>query len=61
MYEEDLSESDKEILEEINKQTEEIFREKVKGQTVEYNNTELYAEDFLEERRKRRGKGKHSK
>lgn len=59
--EENLTQEDKETLEEINKQTEEIFREKVKGQSVEYNNTELYTEDFLEERRKRRGKGKHSK
>ena len=59
--EEELSESDKETLEEINKQTEEIFREKVRGQSVEYNNSDLYEENPLDERRKRRTRGKHSK
>ena len=44
----------KETLEEISKQTEKIFEEKIEGQSVEY-----LSNDTLE-RRKRRGKGKHS-
>lgn len=57
--EEELDEQDKETLEEINKETDNIFRDKVQGQSVEYDNTEFGEENPLEERRKRRGKGKH--
>ena len=57
---EELNEQEKETLEEISKQTEEIFREKVAGQSVEYSSKEFYAENPLEERKRRRGKGKHS-
>jgi len=59
---EELDEQEKETLEEISKQTAEIFKEKeveMQGQSVEYS-TELYEENPLEIRRKRRGKGKHS-
>ena len=55
-----LSESEKETLEEITKQTEEIFTEKVQGQSVEYESSELYTDNPLVVRKKRRGKGKHS-
>ena len=59
---EELDEEEKNTLEEIKKQTEEIFREKeIEGQSVEYYNSEIYDNNPLEERRKRRGKGKHSK
>lgn len=59
--EEDLTENEKETLEEINKQTEEIFREKVEGQSIEYSSSDqISQENPLEVRRKRRGKGKHS-
>ena len=61
--EEEIIELDKETIEEINKQTEEIFKEKevqVEGQSVEYTSNDLL-ENPLEVRRKRRGKGKHSK
>lgn len=57
--EEDLTQQEKETLDEINKQTEKIFEEKVEGQSVEYtSNDDL--EDPLEIRKNRRGKGKHS-
>ena len=61
--EEEIIELDKETIEEINKQTEEIFKEKevqVEGQSVEYTSNDVL-ENPLEIRRKRRGKGKHSK
>ena len=58
--EEELTEDDKETIEEINKQTEKIFEEKVEGQSVEYNSNEIYEENPLEVRKRRRGKGKHS-
>ena len=59
--EEDLTEDEKETLEEISKQTEEIFREKVKGQSIEYSSSnKIIEENPLEVRKKRRGKGKHS-
>jgi len=59
--EEDLTEDEKETLEEINKQTEEIFREKVKGQSIEYSSSnQISEENPLKVRKKRRGKGKHS-
>ena len=61
--EEEVIELDKETIEEINKQTEEIFKEKeikVEGQSVEYTSNDVL-ENPLEIRRKRRGKGKHSK
>lgn len=57
--EEDLTQQEKETLDEISKQTEKIFEEKVEGQSVEYtSNDDL--EDPLEIRKNRRGKGKHS-
>lgn len=59
LEDEDLTEEEKETLEEISKQTEKIFEEKVEGQSVEYTSNEI-EEDPLEIRRKRRGKGKHS-
>lgn len=52
-YDEELSKEDKETLEEINKQTNEIFKDKVQGQSVEYG------EEDLEERKNRRDKGRH--
>lgn len=56
---EDLTQQEKETLDEISKQTEKIFEEKVEGQSVEYtSNDDL--EDPLEIRKNRRGKGKHS-
>ena len=58
--EEDLTKEEKETLEEISKQTEEIFAEKVEGQSVEYISNDSFEENPLEKRRKRRGKGKHS-
>lgn len=61
--EEEIIELDKETIEEINRQTEEIFKEKeikVEGQSVEYTSNDAL-ENPLEVRRKRRGKGKHSK
>lgn len=58
--EEDLTKEEKETLEEISKQTEEIFAEKVEGQSVEYVSNDSFEENPLEKRRKRRGKGKHS-
>lgn len=57
--EEDLTKQEKETLEEITKQTEKIFEEKVDGQSVEYtSNDDL--ENSLKIRRNRREKGKHS-
>lgn len=57
--EDDLTKQEKETLEEITKQTEKIFEEKVEGQSVEYtSNDDL--ENPLEIRKNRRGKGKHS-
>ena len=56
----ELRDREKETLEEISKQTEEIFTEKVKGQSVEYVSNDSFEENLLEKRRKRRGKGKHS-
>lgn len=58
--EEELDEQEIETLEEINRQTDEIFREKVKGQSVEFSQEDMNNENPLEIRRKRRGKGKHS-
>lgn len=56
---EDLTDDEKETLEEISKQTEKIFEEKVEGQSVEYISNEII-ENPLEKRKRRRGKGKHS-
>ena len=56
---EDLTEQEKETLEEISAQTEKIFEEKVKGQLVEYTSN-IIEENPLEKRKRRRGKGKHS-
>ena len=56
---EDLTEKEKETLEEISAQTEKIFEEKVEGQLVEYSSKNI-EENELETRKKRRGKGKHS-
>ena len=55
---EDLTEAEKETLEEISRQTEKIFEEKVEGQSVEYSSNDIL-ENTLE-KRKKRGKGKHS-
>ena len=55
---EDLTDSEKETLEEISRQTEKIFEEKVEGQSVEYSSNDIIENPL--ERRKRRGKGKHS-
>ena len=55
---EDLTEDEKITLEEISKQTEKIFEEKVEGQSVEYSSNDILENPL--ERRKRRGKGKHS-
>lgn len=53
----ELDEQDKETIDEINKQTEEIFKEKqVEGQSVEYGTNEFDNENPLEERQRRRGK-----
>lgn len=63
LYDEELDEEEKETLDEINKQTAEIFKEKeekIDGQSVEYSKLEFEDENPLEIRRKRRGKGKHS-
>ena len=56
---EDFTEEEKETLEEINKQTEKIFEEKVEGQSVEYISNEII-DNPLEEKNRKRGKGKHS-
>lgn len=58
LNDEDLTEDEKETLEEITKQTEKIFEEKVEGQSVEYSSNDMLENPL--ERRKRRGKGKHS-
>lgn len=50
--EEELSQTDKETLEEINKQTNDIFKDKVQGQSVEYS-------EELEERKNRKDRGRH--
>ena len=53
----ELDEQDKQTMDEINKQTEEIFKEKqVEGQSVEYGTSEFDDENPLEERKRRRGK-----
>lgn len=52
--EEELDEEDKQNLEEINRETDKIFRDKVEGQMVEYDNNELTAEDI-----EKKKKGKH--
>lgn len=53
----ELEEQDKQTMDEINKQTEEIFKEKqVEGQSVEYGTNEFDNENPLEERQRRRGK-----
>ena len=53
----ELDEQDKQTMDEINKQTEEIFKEnKVEGQSVEYGTNEFGDENPLEERQRRRGK-----
>ena len=57
---EDLTKEEKETLEEISKQTEKIFEEKIEGQSVEYSSNEEIIENSLEIRKRRRGKGKHS-
>lgn len=55
--EEELTEDEKETIEEIRNQTNKIFEEKeVEGQNVEYNSNEDDIENPLEKRRKRRGK-----
>lgn len=56
---EDLDEEEKATLEEINKQTEKIFEEKVEGQSVEYISNEIL-DNPLEDKNRKRGKGKHS-
>ena len=56
---EDFTEEEKETLEEINKQKEKIFEEKVEGQSVEYISNEIL-DNPLEERNRKKGKGKHS-
>ena len=55
----ELTEEQKETLEEISRQTEKIFEEKVEGQSVEYISNDV-VENPLEIRKRRRGKGKHS-
>jgi len=55
--EEELEESEKETLEEINRETDRIFSPKVQGQSVEY----ISEEEPREKRTRRREKGKHSK
>lgn len=53
----ELDEQDKQTMNEINKQTEEILKEKkVEGQSVEYGTNEFADENPLEERQRRRGK-----
>lgn len=55
--EEELDLEEKQTLEEINRETDKIFRDKVEGQSIEY-----ILEEFEEEKRpKRKSKGKHSK
>ena len=55
--EEELDVEVKQTLEEINRETDKIFRDKVEGQSIEYS-----SEEFDEERKTRkRSKGKHSK
>lgn len=54
--EEELDEEEKQTLEEINRETDEIFRDKVEGQSVKY-----VSEDIEEKRPRRRERGKHSK
>jgi len=55
--EEALDEEDKQTLEEINRETDKIFADKVEGQSVEYT-----VDEIVEERKpRRRSKGKHSK
>ena len=52
-----MNEQDKQTMDEINKQTEEIFKEKqIEGQSVEYEASEAIDENPLEERKRRRGK-----
>ena len=55
-----MTKEEKETLEEISKQTEKIFEEKIEGQSVEYSSNEEIIENSLEIRKRRRGKGKHS-
>lgn len=55
----ELTEEQKETLEEISRQTEKIFEEKVEGQSVEYISNDI-VENPLEIRKRRKGKGKHS-
>lgn len=55
----ELTEEQKETLEEISRQTEKIFEEKVAGQSVEYVSNDT-VENPLATRKRRRGKGKHS-
>lgn len=53
----ELNEQERQTMDEINKQTEEIFKEKkVEGQSVEYGTNEFGDENPLEERQRRRGK-----
>lgn len=53
----ELDEQDEQTIDEINKQTEEIFKEKqIEGQSVEYDASEAIDENPLEERKRRRGK-----
>ena len=58
LEEKDLTEDEKETLEEISKQTEKIFEEKFEGQSAEYSSNDIIENPL--EKRKRRGKGKHS-
>lgn len=55
--EEELDVEDKQTLEEINRETDKIFRDKVEGQSVEYSLDETQEEI----RPRRRSKGKHAK
>ena len=55
--EEELDVEVKQTIEEINRETDKIFADKVEGQSIEYT-----SEEFEEEKRpRRRSKGKHSK
>ena len=50
---EELTEEDRETLEEINKQTNDIFKDKEQGQSIEYDGEEV------EIRKNRKDKGRH--
>ena len=60
LYKQRKGNYNEENTDEVDKETEEIFKEKVpSSQTIEDNTDELEAENPLEERRKRREKGRH--